>query len=209
MLKTNRHKYSWLGGLLLLTSCCFIISQIIGLTCIVNKEQTQIEMWDYIYTGINLFSLFILLICLVGIFLLHLNRTGKLGIIGYLIAFAGTVLIAGDAWFEAFVVPFLSSVSPQIAHQDPSGSLIVGALISFSLFSIGWITVGISMYKSRIVPRYISLMIICGGVFGFKALTIPYLGVLAIAIGLLGIWLYKLQSTKQNIDGQFYDVSSS
>ncbi|MNN75001.1 hypothetical protein D3C81_1912640 [compost metagenome] len=65
------------------------------------------------------------------------------------------------------------------------------------------------MYKSRIVPRYISLMIICGGVFGFKALTIPYLGVLAIAIGLLGIWLYKLQSAKQNIDGQFYDVSSS
>ncbi|MFJ8513412.1 hypothetical protein [Lysinibacillus xylanilyticus] len=85
---------------------------------------------------------------------------------------------------------FVANKAPLLVNEVPSGSLIIGALLSFLSFSIGWILVGISCLKARIIPKYISILIICGGIFGFKALTIPYLFILAIAVGFLGKWIY-------------------
>lgn len=193
--------------MLIFTSICLVISQIIGITALDHEDETNITFWDHIYTSLNLLSLSTLLIGLVGIFLYQYNQLGRFGITSFFLAFFGTVLIAGDAWFEAFVVPFLSSISPQLVNEVPSGSLIIGALLSFFSFSIGWIMVGISSYKARVWPKYISILIICGGIFGFKALTIPYLGVLGIAIGILGGWMYT-ESIKHNSDSQIKEVSS-
>jgi len=170
-------------------SCCLLLSQIIGLIAF-SKDLTIISYWNHIYSSLNLISMLMLLIGLVGTFLYHFQRIGKFGIVSFVVAFMGTMLIAGDAWFEAFVVPFVANTAPQLVNEVPSGSLIIGALLSFLSFSIGWILVGISCLKARIIPKYISILIICGGIFGFKALTIPYLFVLAIAVGFLGKWIY-------------------
>ncbi len=187
--------FRFIGLILIFTSCCLIISQIIGISALDHQDLSKISYWDHIYTSLNLISMFTLLIGLIGIYLYQHYRLGRFGVISYFIAFFGTVLIAGDAWFEAFVVPFLTSVSPNLVNEEPSGSLIVGALLSFLSFSIGWILVGISSLRAGILPKYISILIILGGVFGFKALTIPYLGVLAVAIGLLGGWIYRKSNT--------------
>ena len=42
-------------------------------------------------------------------------------LIAFLVAFLGTVLVAGDWWFEAFVVPWLADVAPQSLEVTPSG----------------------------------------------------------------------------------------
>jgi hypothetical protein len=210
------HRYSYRNNfmafkaisiILISSSICLIISQIIGITAIDPQDLTNIKFWDHIYTSLNILAMFTLLLGLVGIFLYQYERLGKFGVMSFSLAFLGTVLIAGDAWFEAFVVPFLASVSPQIVNEDPSGSLIIGALLSFLSFSIGWILVGITSYKASVLPKYISILLIIGGIFGFKALTIPYLGILGISIGLLGRWMYR-ESIYHKSDSQIEEVSS-
>jgi len=50
----------------------------------------------------------LLLLGLVGLFVRQAEATGTLGLAGFLVAFVGTVLLAGDLWLEAFAVPYLT-----------------------------------------------------------------------------------------------------
>lgn len=184
-----------LSLLLIFTSSCLIISQIIGISSLDHQDSTNMSYWDHIYTSLNLLSLFTLLIGLVGISIFQYNKCGRFSEISFFLAFFVTALIAGDAWFEAFVVPFVASESPQLMNKA-GVSMIIGASLSFSTFSIGWIMVGISSLRTKIIPKYISILIICGGIFGFQALTPPYFGVLGIAIGILGVWMYSESSIR-------------
>ena len=125
-----------IGVSYMFASCCLLLSQIIGLIAF-SKDLTIISYWNHIYSSLNLISMLMLLIGLVGTFLYHFQRIGKFGIVSFVVAFMGTMLIAGDAWFEAFVVPFVANTAPQLVNEVPSGSLIIGALLSFLSFSIG------------------------------------------------------------------------
>jgi hypothetical protein len=197
MLKYNsRHNLSLLirftGPICLLSSFLLITTQIIG---IFTDHSSIHSFWLIIYSIFNLLAFFLLLIALFGIYIFQSSANGKFGFISFSIAVLGTMLIVGDAWFEAFVVPFISDVAPIVEKTSPSGMLIIGAVFTFSTFCIGWLLFGISCYKTRIIPRYISFLLCIGGIFGFKALTIPYLGFLAIPIGILGYWMIKNSST--------------
>jgi len=45
------------------------------------------------------------------------NVIGGLGLVGYLIAFLGTLLVAGDWWFETFIVPVLIDRVPRLSRR--------------------------------------------------------------------------------------------
>src|SRR6266545_1309183 len=47
-----------------------------------------------------------LLIALVAVYTWQANRAGAFGLIGFVAALVGTLFLAGDAWFEAFAVPW-------------------------------------------------------------------------------------------------------
>jgi len=71
----------------------------------------------------------------------------RLGPVGLIVALVGTVLLAGDFWFEAFVVPYLADVAPAALGGDPGGALLVGAVSSFIVFAVGWLLFGIEAYR--------------------------------------------------------------
>ncbi len=64
-----------------------------------------------------------LLIALVAVYAWQANRAGAFGVIGFVAALVGTLFLAGDAWFEAFAIPWLADVAPEALHK-PSGLLI-------------------------------------------------------------------------------------
>ena len=74
--------------------------------------------------------------------------TGALGLAGFLVAFAGTTLLAGDWWFEAFVGPVIAQAAPQILDLPPGGWLLAGGISTFVLFAIGWCCSGSPPYEA-------------------------------------------------------------
>ena len=65
--------------------------------------------------GLALIAMYVLLIALTGLYARQATAAGRLGLVGYLLAALGTMLFAGDWWYEAFV-------GPQIAVQAPRAS---------------------------------------------------------------------------------------
>lgn len=188
-----------IGFLFILTSLCILCSNMIGIWILDDDLLTNHSFADILYTTCNLMGFFALILGLFALFVIHYNNLGKFGYASFILATLGTMLYAGDAWFEAFVVPFLSDEMPQLKDIDPGISLMVGIVISFLTFSIGWMTVGVSTFRAGLIPKWISSLIIIGGIFGFRALTLPYFAPLALAVGVMGLWILLSKSLSNNL----------
>ena len=80
--------------------------------------------------GLALAAMFALLLALTGLFARQVPESGKLGLVAYLVASFGTMLVAGDWWYEAFIGPALREQAPEILTTAPGGSILLGAGVS-------------------------------------------------------------------------------
>ena len=60
---------------------------------------------------VYLISAALLVVGLLGLYISQSQAEGTLGLAGFLLAFLGTVLLAGAFWFELFVTPALAAKS--------------------------------------------------------------------------------------------------
>ena len=130
-----------------------------------------------------------LLLALTAIYTRELAALGGLLLIGYVTAFLGTVMVAGDWWFEAFAVPTIASAAPAVLDLPLSGPLLVGAIATVGLYTVGWTAVRPRGASHRPPPRR-------GSVAARRRLrgppcgpSTPYQIPLAIAIGWIGLTL--------------------
>jgi hypothetical protein len=56
--------------------------------------------------------------------------------VAFLVAFVGTMLVAGAYWDTAFTVPVLAREVPELVEAGSPG------LVMFGLFSLGWLLLG-------------------------------------------------------------------
>ena len=98
----------------------------------------------------------------------------------------GTLLVAGDWWYEAFVAPQIVAQAPEVLNTAPSGSILIGAAATFGLFALGWLLFGIASYRARVFPRGAAALMAVGGVTGILALSAPFQIPLALAVGWMG-----------------------
>jgi hypothetical protein len=186
------------GPLALTAGALFTITQLVGymryaLVDLNANDGRKILLTDPIYTAttIVLFIAFcLLLLALIAVDRWQEHRTGALGVIGFGAAVIGTMFLAGDGWFEAFVAHWLADVAPQILDK-PSGLLPIGGVSSYTLFAIGWALFGLSSLRARVFPAVICLAIAVGGLVGWLALTPPYGVPFGLAITWLGIWMLR------------------
>jgi hypothetical protein len=141
--------------------------------------------------GLALFALYALLLALTGLYLRQADHAGRLGLAGYLVAFLGTLLVAGDWWFESFIAPRIAAIAPEVMTGAISGSLLVGAAATFGLFAIGWLTFGIATFRANVYPRPAAVLLIIGGAVGILAGSTPYQVPLALAVGWIGFALMR------------------
>lgn len=109
-------------------------------------------------------------------------------------AIIGTVFMAGDWWYEAFALPWLAHVAPQVFDLQLSGSILVGAVVSFALFSIGWVLYAIAGLRARVFPTAIAVGIGVGGLLSGVPIAYAYLvggAILGGAVTWLGAWLLR------------------
>ena len=143
----------------------------------------------------------VLMLALVGAYGWGLHKApGRLGLIAFVTAIVGTMLLAGDLWFETFAVPWLADEAPAVLDTDehpPSTLLAIGAVSSYLLFAAGWALFAIASYRARVFPTAICVAILIGGVIGFRALLSPTGIPLGLAVAWLGVWMMRTTAASE------------
>jgi hypothetical protein len=112
---------------------------------------------------------------LVGLYARQSEAAGPLGLVVFVVAFAGTVLVSGFLWVDTFVAPELAASAPQLVQSGPPP----GRALSFLVFGIGWALFGLASLVGRVYPRSASALLIVGAVI----LTVVTLTLLPVPLG--------------------------
>jgi hypothetical protein len=146
-----------------------------------------------------------LVIALIATYELQARETGVLGLIAVGAAILGTVFMAGDWWFEAFAVPRIAEVNPSIMVDFAQSRLLLGGLMSFVLFGIGWVLYGIASVRAGVFPAAISWTIAAGGLVSAVPIGVAYLSgnvLLGLALVALGIWLIRTRTARNGSEAR-------
>jgi hypothetical protein len=183
------------GPLCVFASVLIVFSQLLrlGVGWLAGPDSTSTAMHTVTY-AIALLGMAALLLALAAIYTREATSLGRLGLVGYLTATLGTLLVAGDWWFEAFVVPEIATQAPEILTGSPGRSLLTGVVTTTAFFAIGWTLFGIAALRSGVFGRPAAVLLIVGGLTGVLALSTPWQIPLAVAIGWIGVAFSRLEA---------------
>jgi hypothetical protein len=152
-----------------------------------ETPATIVEAEVRLVTAHALFTVSYLLVLLglPGLYGPESLRMGRLGLVGFLLAYLGTMLIAVSGQF-GFLAPVLATESPQtidaINRYPPEVALNAVAFVGFV---VGFLVLGVAMAKTGTFPRLSGLLVAVGApcqVVGFALgqLVSPALWLFAI-----------------------------
>jgi len=161
-----------------------------GLAALIGGVLTVVlDVWDFLLTGDQPVSVaatsgawtalhvgylvadVLILLALVGIWRGQAAKAGAVGVAGFLLAFAGTVMLASLEWSTAFLFPWVAESAPEILDSDPSGAAMAGFIVTFVLLLVGWILFCVASLSARVYPRGPVWLLIVG------TITVLVLGV--------------------------------
>jgi hypothetical protein len=185
----------------IVAAALIVVSQVSQLALPLTMPESFWIATQSLRMGLALSAMFALLLALTGLYARQVPETGRLGLVGYLVAFLGTMLVAGNWWYEAFIGPALREQAPEILTTAPGGSILIGAAITSVAFAAGWATFGLASLRAGVFPRRMAVLVIVAGVAGVLALIAPFQIPLALAVGWMGLWLGR-SDTLWNSTGQ-------
>jgi len=122
---------------------------------------------------------------LVGLYVRQSEAAGPLGLGAFVVAFIGTVLVAGFFWSSAFVAPILAVEAPQLLDVRS----LPGFFRSFIVFGLGWLLFGVATLRAGIYPRAPAVLLIVGSVLIVIRLPLTSI-VLDAAVAWMGYVLF-------------------
>jgi uncharacterized membrane protein (DUF485 family) len=170
----------------IVAAALILVHQVSQLVFALTMSESMAIATHSLRNGLALVAMYALLIALTGLYATQAMSAGRLGLIGYLVAALGTLLLAGDWWYEAFVAPQIAAQAPEILTTAPSGSILIGAAATFASFALGWVLFGIASYRARVFPRGAAALMVLGGIVGILALAPPFQIPLALAVAWMG-----------------------
>ena len=124
---------------------------------------------------------------LVGLYANQSEASGSLGLVGFVVAFVGTVLVAGFFWASAFVAPLLAVEAPELLAVRS----FPGFFRSFIVFGLGWLLFGVGTLRAGVYPRAAAVLLIVGAV-----LTVVRLPLTSVVLGAGVAWMGYLLFTR-------------
>lgn len=159
-------------------------------------------------TTLGFFGLF----GMAGLYARQVEKSGWLGLTGFLLFSVWFVLISGFSFVEAFILPQLATVSPAFVESllgmftGVPATVDLGVLptvwnVSGPMYILGALLFGIATFRARVLPRW------AGGLLTLAAVLIPIGGmfphefqakIAMIPVGLAMVWLgYALVSERR------------
>lgn len=177
----------WSGLAAMVGGVLFVVAELLGLPTL-NVEtfsETATTASFAIQQLAYLLGVALVLLGLCGLYVRQSEAAGALGLIGFLVAFLGTVLVSGFIWASAFIAPALATETPAFLDAGPPPGLIP----TFIIFAVGWLLFGIPTLRGRIYPRWAAILLIVGAVVTILPLPFTTL-VFAVAVAWLGFALF-------------------
>ena len=144
----------------------------------------------------------------IGLLLHQMEKGGRLGLIGVILAFFGTIWFSGLGLMSFAALPFIARNDPALVApnglfwSEPPNPVFLLGLLSFVL---GYVILGIAILRGVGLPRWSGLLLIVGGLLtSVPPTVVPTVLILTAGGVLLGAglaWLgYALWSQSVTMD---------
>ena len=140
-------------------------------------------MWVPAHMAPNVGAILVLF-GLVGLLARQLERAGMFGVIAFVVAFVGTASFVMGAMIEAFIIPFMELQTPGTEEGPPPPGVGEAFMVITTLFSLGYLLLGLATYRARVLPRSVGGLLIVGTLAN---MVLPKLG--AVAPSLDPLWV--------------------
>ena len=176
----------WAGLAAVASAVLSAMGDLLRLFVDVESSETATTTPYFLVFFLYLLGAVLLLLGLVGLYASQSEAAGVLGLVGFLVAFLGTALLAGVLWFELFITPSLATRAPGLAEAELG---LAGFILVFLLGVVGWVLLGAATLRARTYPRWAAVLLMIGGVVAF--VPVPLAGtVFSVAIAWLGLVLF-------------------
>jgi hypothetical protein len=121
--------------------------------------------WSWL-NGLALIMTVLTPLALTSIYLEQVEGAGRLGFVGFVMAFLGSMLFSSVQFDEAFLWPILAAEAP--GFLDPVGPMLTDPgfstvyLLMGMLFILGFILFGIATLRANVFPRAAAVLLIMG-----------------------------------------------
>ncbi len=171
-------------------------------------------------TALGFFGLF----GMAGLYARQVEKSGWLGLVGFLLFSFWMTIVSGFSFVEAFILPQLATESPAFVESilgmftSVPGTIDLGVLpiiwnISGLLIILGPLLFGIATFRARILPRW------AGGLLALSAVLVPIGGMvpaeyqpefIMIPLGLAIAWMgFALVSERREMPVESVLASST
>jgi hypothetical protein len=176
----------WGGFAALVSGVASVIGDLLRLFVDVESaESATTASYTFVFL-MYLLGAALLLLGLVGLYVSQSEEVGVLGFVGFLVAFLGTVLLAGTVWFELFITPSLAAEAPELAEAELG---LAGFILAFLSVIIGWLLFGAATLRARVYPPWAAVLLIVEVIVSF--FPIPLSGVVfSVAVAWMGFVLF-------------------
>ncbi len=185
----------WTGLSAILAGTIFIVSDLLDLATdsdgFGNKNLGEgvLPTVSAIQSGLTLLAGLLLLVGLAGLYFRQSDDGGLLGVVGFLVAFYGTVMAVGAFWADAFVAPSLAREELRFLDAAPPTALAAGFTLSYGSVALGWLLFGWSTLRTGLYPWQASVLLMIGAALTW--LPLPLSGVpFSIAVAWMGYALF-------------------
>jgi hypothetical protein len=185
------------GFALVLSAVVFAIAEVIAFSIFArggdyDLAEVAASGAFFLQSFLTLFAGTLLLGGLVGFYLRQSQAVGRLGLVGFLLAFFGTVFVVGDFYANTFVTPLVAQGAPEFLDDPLSGMLQVWLPFSFGFLAFSWLLLAVVTLRAGVYPRGASWFLLVGAVLAlvpFPLANLPFYG----ALGLVGRYLMRVR----------------
>ena len=129
---------------------------------------------------------------LVGLYVSQSEAAGKMGLFGFILAFFGTSLVAGDFYTNTFVTPIVAREIPAFLDNPLSGILQVWLPFDFVLLAISWLLLAVATLRARVYPRGASWLLLAATLLALVPIPLANLPFYA-AVAWVGLHLLRVR----------------
>lgn len=112
---------------------------------------------------------------LVGFYVRQSEAAGKLGLVGFVWAFFGTILTEGDFYANTLVTLLVARGAPAFLDSPLAGFLQVWLPFSFTVLAFSWLLLAVATMRTRVYSRTASWFLLAGTVVALVPLPLTNL----------------------------------
>ena len=182
------------AGALVLSAIAFAIAELVSLS-IFADQGGDYDFGEVARSGVFFLQSLLTLLAgtlllggLVGIYLGQSRAAGRMGFIGFLLAFFGTALGVGDFYASTFVTPMVALGAPAFLEDPLAVVLQLWSPFSFGFLALSWLLFAVATLRARVYPRGPSWLLLVGAVVALVPFPLAKLPFYA-AVGWVGLHL--------------------